>query len=107
MTKWMQWTMAAACAGMFGVTIAAAEVPTPKNRQVEQQQRIAQGVKRGELTRVEVRRLEHGAARMHRSIRKDRRDQGVFTPLERSRAQRALNHQSRAIARQKHDRQDR
>ena len=76
-------------------------------RQVKQQKRIAQGVRSGELTRPEARRLERNAARIHRSIKRDRRDGGEFTPRERAKAQRKLKRQSRAIYRQKHDNQGR
>jgi hypothetical protein len=74
-------------------------------RQVDQQRRIAQGVRSGELTRPEARRLERNAARIHRSVVRDRVDGGVFTPRERAQAQSRLNKQSRAIYRQKHDQQ--
>ena len=74
-----------------------------KGRQVHQQQRIGQGVRSGELTRPEARRLERNAARIHRSVVRDRIDGGVYTPRERTKAQHRLNKQSRAIHRQKHD----
>lgn len=73
-------------------------------RQVYQQKRIAQGVRSGELTRAETRGLQRNATRVHRSIARDRRDQGTFTRRERAVAQKRLNRQSRAIYRQKHDR---
>ena len=71
--------------------------------QKNQQQRIHQGVRSGELTAPEAARLQRGAARTHRSIVKDRHDQGVFTAKERAQAQRKLNRQSKRIAVQKHD----
>jgi hypothetical protein len=82
------------------MAVAAGNV---KGRQVQQQRRIAQGARSGELTRPEARRLERQSAAIHRSILRDRIDGGVFTPRERAKAQRRLNHQSRAIYRQKHD----
>jgi hypothetical protein len=78
-----------------------------QGRHVKQQKRIGQGVRSGELTRPEARRLERNAVRVHRSIKRDRRDGGAFTPRERVKAQKKLNRQSRAIARQKRDNQDR
>jgi len=75
-------------------------------RQRRQQARIRQGVRSGELTRAEARRLERGEARIGRREMRARRD-GTFTPRERGRIQRQLNRESRAIYRQKHDRQDR
>ena len=110
MKKWMHWTMTAMCAFALSMGAAAAETskpPTVKNRQVNQQKRIGQGVKSGELTKAETLRLERNAARIRRSTAKDRNDGGVFTRRERAKAQRKLNRQSGAIAKQKHDRQDR
>ena len=75
--------------------------------QLNQQKRIAQGVRSGELTRPEARHLERNAVRVHRSIKRDRLDGGEFIPRERAKAQKKLNRQSRAIYRQKHDNQDR
>lgn len=83
-----------------GLALAGGNV---KARQIHQQSRIANGARSGELTRVETRRLERQAARVHRSIVRDRVDGGRFTPRERVQAQHRLNHQSRAIYRQKHD----
>lgn len=83
--------------------IAMADPPTVKNRQQNQQQRIRQGVRSGELTAAETAGLQRSAARTRRSIARDRRDQGVFTARERARAQQRLNRQSRRIAVQKHD----
>lgn len=95
----------AACTLTVGAGLALAGGATVKGRQVHQQRRIAQGVRSGELTRPEARRLERRAAAIHRSVVSDRIDGGVFTPRERAKAQRRLNNQSRAIYRQKHDNQ--
>lgn len=83
--------------------VAVAEPLTVRNRQQNQQQRIRQGVRSGELTAGETARLQRSAARTRASIRRDRVDQGVFTGRERARAQHKLNRQSRRIAVQKHD----
>jgi hypothetical protein len=107
MKKWMRWTMTALCACALSAGVAAAQTPTAVNRQIAQQKRIGQGVKSGELTKAETLRLERNAARIRRSTVKDRADQGVFTPKERAKAQKKLDRQSKAIARQKHDSQDR
>ena len=107
MKKWMQWTMTAACAFALSVGMAQAGPRNVKDRQVTQQKRIGQGVRSGELTKAETLRLERNAARIRRSTVRDRKDQGVFTPRERVKAQKKLNRQSRAIAKQKHDRQER
>jgi hypothetical protein len=76
-------------------------------REHNQQQRIRQGIRSGELTRVEAARLERQQARIRLDEARARRSGGEFTPRERARIQRELNHSSRNIYRQKHDRQDR
>jgi hypothetical protein len=77
------------------------------NRQQHQQQRIRQGVRSGELTRREAARLQAQEARIRVNEAYARRSGGEFTQRERFRIQRQLNHASRNIYRQKHDRQDR
>lgn len=76
-------------------------------RQREQQDRIRQGLRSGELTRREARRLEAEQARIRVNEAYARRSGGQFTPRERRRIERELNHSSRDIYHQKHDRQDR
>ena len=74
-------------------------------REHRQQQRINQGIRSGELTRREARRLEAGLARIKIDERFARSD-GNLSPRERARLNRELNHESRGIYRQKHDGQD-
>jgi hypothetical protein len=88
-----------------GLTLAAS--PVAANRQINQAGRIRHGVANGSLTRPEARRLTRNQVRLHRSIVRDRIDGGRFTLRERAKAQRRLHWQSRAIARQKHDAQNR
>lgn len=88
-----------------GVGIAAG--PGAAGRQANQQKRINHGLRNGSLTKGETLRLERNASRIHRSVKRDRADQGVFTPRERMKAQKQLNRQSRTIYRQKHDGQSR
>ena len=95
----------AAAALSAGMLLAAGTGPA--GRQVKQQKRVAQGVRSGELTRPEARGLQRNAARVHRSIKRDQLDGGVFTPRERAKAQKRLKRQSGAIYRQKHDNQNR
>ena len=76
------------------------------SREYREQQRINQGIRSGELTRREARRLEAGAARIKIDERFARSD-GNLSPRERARLNRELNHESRGIYRQKHDGQDR
>ena len=75
-------------------------------RERREQQRINQGVRSGELTRREARRLEAGLARIRVSERIARSD-GHVSPRERARLQHELNRESRRIYRQSHDGQDR
>lgn len=108
MKRIIQTALIAAFALTLGAGSALAANPgSVKNRQVRQQNRIAHGVRNGSLTPAETARLQRNAAFIHRSTKRDRIDGGVFTPAERAKAQNKLNKQSRAIARQKHDGQDR
>ncbi|HEY7183860.1 MAG TPA: hypothetical protein VIC84_20680 [Blastocatellia bacterium] len=76
-------------------------------REHNQQQRIRQGIRSGELTRVEAARLEKQEAQIRLNEAIARRSGGKFTPRERARIQHQLNRESRNIYRQKHDNQDR
>lgn len=81
------------------------EAQTLEQREREQQQRIRQGVASGELTRREAAHLERKERQTRSMIRHDRRDGYGLTAQERAKAQRRLNQNSRAIAREKHDNQ--
>ncbi len=85
---------------------AMAGTPRLDAREQNQRQRIAQGVRSGELTRPETRRLIKGERRLHRHERYAKSD-GVVTPAERARLQRNANRMSARIYRQKHDPQSR
>src|SRR5262245_34468139 len=75
-------------------------------RQAEQQHRINQGLRSGELTRREAVRLEQGQARIQRMENRARAD-GRVTRYEARRIERAQDVQSRRIFQQKHDAQSR
>ena len=75
-------------------------------RNVNQQQRIEQGVKSGSLTNREVGKLERGQARDNAMQYRAGRD-GHVGPNEQRRIQSAENAQSRRLYRQKHDAQTR
>lgn len=83
-----------------------AETPRLDHREHHQAQRIRQGVRSGELTRPEARRVVRGEARLHRNEARAKSD-GVVTAAERARLQHEANVESRRIYRQKHDAQDR
>ena len=73
-------------------------------READQQRRIEQGEKSGQLTPKEAERLEKGQARVKRMEDKAAAD-GKVTPKERRRIEHAQNQQSRKIYREKHDKQ--
>jgi hypothetical protein len=73
-------------------------------RNINQQQRIEAGVRNGSLTNKEVARLERGQARVTHAEAAAGRN-GHVGAAEQARVQQAENHQSRRIARQKHDAQ--
>ena len=87
-------------------TTAAAATPVLDGRQQNQAQRTGQGVRSGELTRPETRRLVRGQRELRRDERAAKAD-GVVTARERAGLQREANQQSRRIYRQKHDAQGR
>ena len=76
--------------------------PGIEARQHRQQARIAQGLRSGELTRFEARRLEREQAQLRRKERIYKAD-GVLTAAERRDLQRDLNRAERHIYNQKHD----
>lgn len=83
-----------------------AATPRLDQREHNQAQRIRQGVRSGELTRPEARRLVRGEARLRYNEAVAKSD-GVVTARERAHLQHEANVESRRIYRQKHDAQDR
>jgi hypothetical protein len=75
-------------------------------RESFQRHRIRDGVRCGDLTRRETRRLVRGQARIHRMERRFERD-GRFTWRERQRMDRLQDRESRRIYRLKHNRNQR
>ena len=73
-------------------------------RDVNQQQRIEQGVQSGSLTTREAARLERGEARIERKEARAGAD-GKVNAREQRRIQKAENRESRRIYREKHDAQ--
>jgi uncharacterized membrane protein YebE (DUF533 family) len=84
--------------------LAQTSTPNIDQRQANQQQRIDQGVKSGELTGKEAARLEKGQQRIQKMEDKAKSD-GKVMPKERKRIEKAQNVQSKKIYREKHDRQ--
>jgi len=87
---------------------AAVQNTNPKSevgkRQENQQDRIAQGVKSGQLTAGEAARLERHEAGVNHEIARDRAaNGGKLTAQERAQINRQENRNSRAIYRDKHN----
>jgi uncharacterized membrane protein YebE (DUF533 family) len=86
-----------------------AQTPAPNTsridkREARQQQRIDQGVKSGQITPREAARLQKGQQRIERMEANAKAD-GRVTKRERAAIERAQDRQSKAIARESHDKQ--
>jgi len=96
--------------GVVAASVLAVSVPAMADRvdgrETNQAERIASGVKSGELTRREARKLRRGQRRVKGMERRAERD-GVVTAGEAKRIEKAQDRQSRKIFKQKRDRQDR
>jgi len=78
--------------------------PTINQRQRNQQKRIAQGVKSGQLTPKETANLEKREAAIHQEVKTERAaNGGKLTAAERRQVTRQQNRTSRAIYRKKHN----
>ncbi len=89
-------------ASLAALSSAQDKTPGVDKRERIQQHRIRQGVKSGELTRGETRRLE----RQEGKIKADElaaKSDGKVTPGERRKLHRELNRESRRIYRSKHN----
>lgn len=73
-------------------------------RNINQQQRIENGVRSGALTNREIAKLEHGQSKVAKAEANAGRD-GHVTANEQAHVQRAENHQSKHVYNQKHDAQ--
>ena len=87
---------------------AAVQNTNPKSevgkRAENQQDRIAQGIKSGQLTAGEAANLEHKEAGINREVRNDRAaNGGKLTQQERAQVNRQQNHVSQKIYRDKHN----
>ena len=78
-----------------------------KQRKENQQKRIAQGVKSGELTPHETARIEHNESKINKEVRHDRKENGGnLTNKEKAQVNRQQNKVSKEIYNQKHDGQN-
>ncbi len=90
--------MAAVVAGLFSVAASAQTAGSEVQRDVNQQQRIEQGLKSGSLTTREASQLERGESRIDRMESNALKD-GKLSPAEKANIQRAQNQESGAINR--------
>ena len=90
--------------GSTGAMAAGAATTEVTQRDVNQQQRIEQGLQSGQLSTQEAGRLEHEEARIDRVESRRLRD-GTLTPAETARINAMQNRTSADIYRQKHDAQ--
>jgi hypothetical protein len=90
----------AACWPAFA--LAQPATPGVDQRQANQERRIQQGVRSGELTRREAARLQRGQERVEKMEEHAKAD-GQVTPKEKARLKRAQDRQSAAIYKEKHD----
>jgi hypothetical protein len=99
---------AAMCAAILPTSALAAgknvKTPVINQREQNQQSRIKQGAKSGELNRRETTRLEAQEARLRVNEKFDKAD-GKITAAERERLQKELQRTSQNIYDQKHDAQ--
>jgi polyhydroxyalkanoate synthesis regulator phasin len=110
--KFKATIVAFAIAVLPGLALAQTPVPTPSDkagaridtRQANQQKRIDEGVKSGELTKKEATRLQNNQARIQKMEDKARAD-GKIDKKEARQIERAQDRQSKAIARETHDKQ--
>ena len=91
--------------GLFSGQLLAG-TPVLNERQDNQKARIKQGVKSGELTKKETKRLVKGQAQLQKMEAKAKSD-GVVTKKERARLQHKANKESAKIYKNKHDGQSR
>jgi hypothetical protein len=73
-------------------------------RETHQQQRIANGVKSGQLTPGETKRLERGEQRLQNNEKKDMaKDNGHLTKHDQRQLSKEANHMSKRIYKDKHN----
>ena len=97
-------TLAVAVAALFSGTAFAQSAASEVQRNVNQQQRIEQGLQSGQLNTREAARLEREESRVDRMEANAMRD-GQLSDAEKNRINQAQNKVSRDIAREKHDAQ--
>lgn len=89
-------------AGITTLATPVSKVPVARHRQVDQQRRIGQGVRSGELTPKETIKLEREQKDIRQDIRSAKSD-GVVTSAERQEIRADQNQASKDIYRLKHN----
>jgi hypothetical protein len=85
-------------------TAAFAQDPTIRQRQENQQDRIANGVKNGSLTPRETANLENKEAKLNKEVRTDRKQNGGnLTNKQKAQVNRQQNRLSNQIYKDKHN----
>lgn len=103
--KTVKFAAAIACAALTLPALAqTTSTPRIDQRQANQERRIEQGEKSGQLNKREARRLERGQAHVQKMENKAVAD-GKVTAKERAKIEKAQDRQSRRIYREKHDKQ--
>jgi hypothetical protein len=87
---------------LFAPHVFAQTVGSEVQRDINQENRIEQGLKSGQLSTGEAARLERGDAQINRMESKALKD-GNLSPEEAARIQRAQNRESKSINRTKHN----
>jgi hypothetical protein len=83
-------------------SVSAQSVGSEVQRDINQESRIEQGLKSGQLSSGEAARLERGEARIDKMESRATKD-GALSPAEAARIQRAQNQESQEISRLKHN----
>lgn len=94
--------LAALVAAALPVAAQTPSTPRVGERQANQEARIQQGVKSGELTPKETAKLEKGQDKVQKMENKAVAD-GKVTPKERAKLEKAQDKQSKKIAKKKHN----
>jgi hypothetical protein len=94
--KFVTTIAAAAVAGLFSVAASAQTTGSEVQRDVNQQNRIEQGLKNGSLSTKEASQLERGEARIDK-MESNAEKNGNLSPAEKARIQRAQNQESQRI----------
>ena len=88
----------------FSLGVAGGHRPSPSQREENQQDRIAQGVKSGQLTAGETAKLENNQRAINQQVKADRAaNGGKLTAGEKAQVNKEQNRQSKNIYNKKHN----